>query len=64
MVPIYREIEKEREDLIYTKYTHHISMLKSRGKRYNKFRNLIIKEVHYINRRPLRKEAIEFDGVM
>lgn len=64
MAPIYKEIEREKEDLIYTKHTHHISMLKHRGKRYNKFRNLIVREVHNINRRPLLKEAIKFDGVM
>ncbi len=66
MAPIYEQVKKEFEDkkIINPKYNHRINMTVKRDRSYKHYKHKILREINIINSKPLRKEAIAFDGVM
>lgn len=66
MAPLYDEVMKDfaNTKTIQTRYNHNIFALVTRGRRYSDFKHKVLRQVHEINRKPLRKDAALYDGVM
>ena len=66
MSPIYDLVSEEFVDskTVNPKFNHRINMNLSRGNKYSTYKRKILRQVNRINSKSIKREAVEYDGIM